>query len=103
MKYLCLAYSDDQKWNALPRSERSALQEYDEVLRKQGHVVVAVQPVTSLQFTDEAAQTCPGSLAPMKQEMAGFYIIEAKDLNEVIQLLSETPCAEVGAYRDSGR
>jgi hypothetical protein len=98
MKYLCLAYSDDKKWNALSRTEQAPLQAYDQVLRSNGHFVAAVQSPTTLQFVNGTAQVHAGPLTGVNQELAGFYIIEAEDLNKVIQLLSKTPCAQAGSY-----
>ena len=69
----------------------------DDVLRSKGNVVAAVQPATTLWLTNENVRTIDGPLGQSHIPLAGFYILEAKDIDEVIGLLSKTPCAYAGA------
>jgi hypothetical protein len=94
MKYLCLAYGDEKDWNVLTKSEQDALLVQDEVLRKRGDVVAAVQAtVTTVRAWDGTPTTTEGAFAGSRVPLAGFCIIEAADLKEVVQLVARTPCA----------
>ena len=98
MKFLCLAYGDEKQWNALSKSKQNALRAQDKVLRMNGHLVAEVQSATTVRFVDGKVLTAVGPFAQTKGKLAGFYLIEAKDLDEVIRLVSKTPCAQVGAF-----
>jgi hypothetical protein len=94
MKYLCLAYGDEKDWNVLTKNEQDALLAQDEVLRQRGALMAAVQTtVTTVRAWDGKPTTTDGVFADSKAPLAGFSIIEAADLNEVIQLVAGTPCA----------
>jgi hypothetical protein len=94
MKYLCLAYGDEKDWNALRKSEQNALLLQDEVLRKRGDLVAAVQPeVTTVRAWDGTPAITKGVFADSRVPLAGFCIIEAADVNEVVRLVAQTPCA----------
>jgi hypothetical protein len=94
MKYLCLAYGSEQDWKALTRSEQDALLAQDDVLRKRGDLVAAVEPqIATVRTWDETPITTDASFADLKLPLAGFSVIEAADLDEVVQLVAQTPCA----------
>jgi hypothetical protein len=94
MKFLCLAYGDEKDWNVLSKTEQDALLAQDEVLRKRGAVVAAVQPtVTTVRAWDGTPTMTDGAFADSNAPLAGFCIIEAADLDEVIKLIKDTPCA----------
>jgi hypothetical protein len=94
MKYLCLAYGDEKDWNALSKEEQDALLAQDQVLRKRGVLMGAVQTtVTTVRAWDGKPVVTDGGFANPKVPLAGFSIIEATDLDEVIRLVSGTPCA----------
>jgi len=94
MKYLCLAYGAERDWNALPRAEQDALLARDEVLRWRGDLVAAVQdrPMTLRAWSGDPEVTA-SPFASSDVPLAGFGIIEAGSLAEVVQLLEGTPCA----------
>lgn len=98
MKYLCLAYGDEKKRNTLSKTTQDTLQAQDNVLSKSGHMVAAVQMATTVRFVNGKARASDGTFAQSNEHLAGFYLIEAKNLNEVIKLISKTPCARVGAF-----
>ena len=94
MKYLCLAYGDAKDWNVLTKSEQDALLAQDEVLRKRGDLVAAVEPTgTVVRAWDGTPATTAGPFALTPLPLAGFAIVEAADLEEAIELVSKTPCA----------
>ncbi len=94
MKFLCLAYGAASDWKALTKEEQDTLLAQDEVLRKRGVLMGAVQPkATTVRAWDGTPDTTNGAFAAAPVPLAGFSIIEASDVNEVIQLVSQTPCA----------
>jgi hypothetical protein len=97
MKFLCLAYGDEKGWGELTGSEQDALLAQDEVLRKRGDVVGAVASTpTIVRAWDGTPTLAEGSFAASRVPLAGFCIIEAADLNEVVELVARTPCARAG-------
>jgi len=105
MKYLCLVYSVEDPANALSDSEEQALidesLEYDEQLRKSGHLIAAhpLQPPTAaatVHVRSARVSVTDGPFAETKEQVAGFVLIEARDLNEAIQLASKIPPARYG-------
>ena len=94
MKYLCLAYGDEKDWNVLTKKEQDEMLAQDEVVRKRGALMAAVQTmVTTVRAWDDKPTTTDGAFAASKAPLAGFSIIEAADLAEVIRLVAGTPCA----------
>ena len=94
MKYLCLAYGAEKDWNALPQEEQDEMLAQDEVVRKRGALVAAVQTtVTTVRNWAGTPTITNGAFADPTTPLAGFSIIEANDLDEVIRLVAGTPCA----------
>ena len=105
MKYLCLVYVDEQKLNALSKTEYDALVAdalaYDETLRKSGHYVVsnALQSVTSattLRPRKGTLSITDGPFAETREQLGGFILIEAKDLNDALHVAAKIPPARIG-------
>ena len=97
MKYLCLAYGDETEWKTLSKSEQDALLAQDEVLRKRGDLVAAVEPsCTVVRAANGAPQTSEGPFGGSFLPLAGFGIIEAANLDEAVRLVAKTPCARAG-------
>ena len=106
MKYLCLGYHDEQVMASLPPAERDALTRdslaYLQVLRANGHVVsnTGLQPAstaaTLLYPGGSKATVTDGPFAETKEQLGGFVVIEAADLNHAIQLMSSLPCMRIG-------
>ncbi len=96
MKYLCLAYGDEKDWKVLSKSEQDEFLAQDEVLIKRGDFVAAVRTATTVQAPNGKVVTRDGPFAETKVPLAGFSLIDARDLNEVIELVSKTPCARAG-------
>jgi len=99
MKYLCLVYMEEKTLDAVPDSDCMA---YGESLRKSGHSIAAeaLQPVhtaTTVRVRNGKVSITDGPFAETKEQLAGFYLIDAKDLNEAIQLASRIPPARVGS------
>src|SRR5690349_7427671 len=106
MKYLCLVYHEEEKINALPASEFDAIVkavlEYREELRQSGHYITSealqsVQTATSVRVRGGKVSITDGPFAETKEQLAGFYVIEAKNLDEAIGLAAGIPPARVGS------
>ena len=106
MKYLCLAYEEEEKLNALSRSEWDALRgetlAYVEALRKSGHLIVtqALQSArtgATVQVRSGKLSVTDGPFAETKEQLGGFFLIDARDLNEAIQVASRWPSARLGS------
>ena len=99
MKYLCLVYLDEKRLDELPDED---CVEFDAGIRKSGHCVAseALQPVqtaTTVRMRNGKLSVTDGPFAETKEQLAGFYMIEARDLNEAIQIASKIPPARVGS------
>jgi hypothetical protein len=99
VKYLCLVYLDEKKLDAVPDRECKAC---GEALRKNGHHIAAeaLQPIhtaTTVRVRNGQVSVTDGPFAETKEQLAGFYLIDAKDLNEAIQLASKIPPARIGS------
>lgn len=99
MKYLCLVYSDERKLEGFPDSECMAC---GEGLRNSGHMVAAeaLQPVhtaTTVRVRDGKVSITDGPFAETKEQLAGFYLVEAEDLDEALQIAAKIPPARVGS------
>lgn len=94
MKYLCLAYGAEADWKVLDEKEQTDLLAQDEVIRKRGALMAAVgSTVTTVRAWEGRAVVVEGSTAHLDAPLAGFSVIEAADINEVIDLVAKTPCA----------
>ncbi len=99
MKYLCLVYLEKEKWNAVPDRECANSGEW---FRQSGHLVAAeplhpVETATTVRVRNGKVSVTDGPFAETKEQLAGFYLVEAKDLNEAIQLASKIPPAREGS------
>jgi hypothetical protein len=99
MKYLCLVYLEDQKLHAVPDRECF---DCSSGLRKNGLLIAAeaLQPVetaTTVRVRNGSLSITDGPFAETKEQLAGFYLIEAKDLNDAIRVASKIPPAREGS------
>jgi hypothetical protein len=106
MKYLCLIYDDESIWATMSKEQADALMgeyfAFTEAIRKSGHYVAgeALQPVqtaTTVRVRNGKLSTTDGPFAETKEQLGGFYMIEAKDLNDAIQVASRIPSAKLGS------
>ena len=106
MNYLCLIYSDENRWDALSKTEHEKMMgeyfEYTESIRKSGHYVggnplQSTRTATTIRIRDGKTSTSDGPFAETKEQLGGYYLIEAKDLNEAIQVASRIPGARYGS------
>ena len=93
MRYLCLAYGAERDWLALSDGEREELLANDEIIRERGDEVAVLGPPTTVRAWDRKRETTDEPAAKGPAPLVGFSIIDADDLDEVIRLVSGTPCA----------
>jgi hypothetical protein len=106
MRYLCLIYEDEKKVATLTKSELEALMgeyfAYTESIKKSSHHLggEALQPVqtaTTVRIRNGKVSTTDGPFAETKEQLGGFYLINARDLNDAIQVASRIPSARWGS------
>lgn len=105
MKYLCLIYTDETQWPRLPKADaEKMLAEYmafTEGIKKSGNLLGSnrLQPThtaTSVRVRNGKVSTTDGPFAETKEQLGGYYLVEATDLNEAIQIASRIPGARFG-------
>ncbi len=99
MKYLCLVYGEESAIMAMPPAD---CVRYDAAIRASGHCIAseALQPVstaTTVRVRGGKISVTDGPFAETKEQLAGFYLIEARDLNHAIEIAAKIPPAEVGS------
>jgi hypothetical protein len=105
MKYICLGYCEGKKWTSLSDQERKAVMDeclaYDEVLREGGHFAggEALQmDATTLRWNNGKVSVTDGPFSETKEQLGGFLVLEAEDLNQAIQIMSKHPGLKVGPF-----
>jgi hypothetical protein len=105
MKYVCLGYLDEEKWETISEAEQNALLDecfaYDDVLRKNGHFVggealQSYRNATTLRWRGGKVSITDGPYAETKEQLGGILMLEARDLNHAIQLMSKHPGVKAG-------
>ena len=106
MKYICLGYYVPEKHASMTEDERNAMVdecfEYDDHLRTNGHFATgeALQPRESgltLYWKNGKVATTDGPYAETKEQLGGILVLEARDMNHAIQLMSQHPSLKYGA------
>ena len=106
MRYLCLVYIEEKKLNALSKAELDALVAdalaYDEELRKSGHYVASdalqgVETATTLRVRNGKVSITDGPFAETKEQLGGFILVEARDLNEAMRVAAKIPPGRIGS------
>ena len=105
MRYLCLIYLDERELAAMPEAQMNALNarhlEFNDGLLTGGRFIEAeaLEPAgatTCVRVRQGRAHVVDGPYAETKEQVAGFYLIEARDLNEAIQIATDIPSAPLG-------
>jgi hypothetical protein len=99
VKYLCLVYLDEKRLSELPDEDCVA---YDTEIRRGGHCLASealesVHSATTVRVRDGKVSITDGPFAETKEQLTGFYMIDAKDLDEAVQIASKIPLARVGS------
>ena len=106
MRYVCLAYEEEKNLKSLSRAEWDALRSetmaYLDTLRKGGHLIAthalkSVQTATTVRVRDGSLSLTDGPFAETKEQLGGFFLIEANDLHEATRLAGKWPSARIGS------
>jgi len=107
MKYICLGYIEPNKFESMSDTERNAMLDecftYDDELRKGGHfaggeALQGPQTATTLRWKDGKVSVTDGPYAETKEQIGGILVLEARDLNHAIQLISKHPGVKAGPF-----
>ena len=107
MKYICLGYIEENKWETMPESEQHAMLDecfaYDDVLRKNGHfaggeALQSARNAVTLRWKNGKVSITDGPYAETKEQLGGILVLEARDLNHAIQLMSKHPGVKAGPF-----
>lgn len=106
MKYLCLIYDEEKKLGQMSKGDGDAMMgeyfAFTEAIKQSGQYLAgeALQPVqtaTTVRVRNGKLSTTDGPFAETKEQLGGFYLVEAQDLNEAIQIASRIPSAKIGS------
>lgn len=107
MKYVCLGYMDPKTWEKMSDGDRNTFVdrcfEYDDELREKGHFVggealQGPENAVTLRYQNGNVSVTDGSFAETAEQLGGILILEAKDLNHAIQLMSKHPGVRGGPF-----
>lgn len=106
MKYLCLIYNDEKALDDVPQSELDAVlaacHSYDQELTRRGQLLASerLQPVAAartIRFEGGKTAITDGPFAETKEQLGGFYLIDARDMEEALAIAKEIPPARFGS------
>jgi hypothetical protein len=106
MKYLCLIYDDEKKLATMSKDEGDAFMgeyfAFTEDIKKSGHYLGgnALKPVgtaTTIRNRAGKLSTTDGPFAETKEQLGGYYLIEARDLNDALQVAAKIPSVRTGS------
>ncbi len=107
MKFICLGYYTEQDWAGVPQSQLKAMMDecfaYDDVLRKGGHfaggeALQSAHAAKTLRFKNGNVIVTDGPFAETKEQLGGILILEARDMDHAVQLMSKHPGVRSGPF-----
>lgn len=106
MQYLLIIYDEEAKWAAMSEEESGKLfQEYGQFTKdiiasgnfKAGEALQPISTATTVRVRDGKTLTTDGPFAETREQLGGFYLIDAKDLDEAVAIAAKIPSAKVGS------
>jgi hypothetical protein len=106
MKYLCLIYDDEGKWAHMSKDEAEGMMgeyfAFTDSIKKSGHhlggeALQGTQTATTVRVRHGKVSTTDGPFAETKEQLGGYYFINARDLNDAIQIAARIPSARTGS------
>lgn len=106
MKYLCMIYEDETLWQTMPKAEADKLyaeySAFKDGITKSGHLVGCnpLQPThtaITVRVRNGKVSTTDGPFAETKEQLGGYFLIEARDLNDAVQVAARIPGARTGS------
>lgn len=107
MKFICLGYRSESQWDEMSDSDRTTLMEqcfaYDDELRRGGNflggeALQSVRNAATLRYRQGKVAVTDGPYAETKEQLGRFLVLEARDLNHAIQLMSKHPGVRFGPF-----
>ena len=107
MKFVCLGYYDEKGWDTMPQGEQNTLVDeclaYDDVLRENNRFVggEALQPsgtAATVRYDKGKVIVTDGPYSETKEQIGGILVLEARDLNHAIELMSKHPGVKAGPF-----
>ena len=105
MQYMLLIYEEEKKWSTMSEAERNKIfgeyGAFTEAIKKSGHMLhgAPLQPTstsTTVRVKDGKSVTTHGPFAETREQLGGYYLIEAKDLDEATMIAAKIPSARLG-------
>jgi hypothetical protein len=105
MRFLCMIHHDEKDLDALPEREMQALVDaaldYTDDLRKNGHYIASdalqrTRTARTIRVRGGTVSTTDGPFAETKEQLGGFFLIEARDMDEACELAAKFPPARIG-------
>ena len=105
MRFLCLGYMDEKRWDAMSPSEQESLMQecfaYDDVLRQNGHfaggeALQSVRTAKTLRWQGSKVLVTDGPFAETKEQLGGLLLLEARDMDHAVALMSKHPGVRLG-------
>ena len=106
MQYMCLIYDDETMWQTMPEADRNGVMgqymAFTESIRESGNMVAgdALQPTstaTTVRVRNGETLMTDGPFAETKEQLGGYYLIEAKDADEALAIAARIPSAKYGS------
>lgn len=107
MKFICLGYYDEKKWETVPEDELNAMMDaclsYDDELRSKGHfaggeALQGSRTAKTLSWKKGKVFVTDGPYAETKEVLGGILILEARDMDHAVELMSKHPGVKVGPF-----
>ncbi|WP_321476274.1 YciI family protein [uncultured Paludibaculum sp.] len=107
MKFVCLGYIEANKFESMPETERNAMVDecftYDDLLRRNGHFAAGEglqgpNTAATLRWKNGKVVVTDGPYAETKEQLGGILVLEARDLNHAIELMSKHPGVKAGPF-----
>jgi hypothetical protein len=105
VRFLCLGYMDEKRWDALSQNERESLMQecfaYDDVLRRNGHfaggeALQSVRTAKTLRWQGGRVLVTDGPFAETNEQLGGLLLLEARDMDHAVALMSKHPGVRLG-------
>lgn len=107
MKFVCLGYFDETKFAEIPQADAQKMMEecfaYDDELRRSGHFVGgealdSARKAVTLRMKDGRVRATDGPFAETKEVLGGILLLEARDMNHAVELMSKHPGVKMGPF-----
>jgi hypothetical protein len=106
MRYICLIYEQESLWAKMSQAEKETVfadyYRFQDDINKSGHYVAGdpLEPThtaTTVRVRNGKTQTTDGPFAETREQLGGYYLIEAKDLDEAVAIAARIPGARLGS------